>query len=53
MGKNLVEFKKNLMTSSLIRQYKVINVILMSWQPGNGKVFIVSLFLDGLIYSLV
>ena len=29
MGRNLLKFKKNLMTSSLIRKYEVIIVILM------------------------
>ena len=47
MGRNLVKFKK-LMTSSLIRKYDVIIVILMSQQLGEWKAFIVSLFLDGL-----
>ena len=46
MGRNLVEFKKNLMASSLIQKYDVIIVILMSRQPTKCKVFIVSLFLD-------
>ena len=48
MGRNLVKFKKILMTSSLIRKYDVIMVILMSRQLGKRIVFIVSLFLDGL-----
>ena len=37
MGRNLVKLKKNLMTSSLIRKYDVIIVILMSRQLGSGK----------------
>ena len=45
MGRNLVKFKKNLMTSSLIPEYDVIIVILMSRQK---KVVIVSIFLDRL-----
>ena len=48
MGRNLVKFKKILITSSLIRKYDVIIVILMSQQLRKWKVFIVSLFLDGL-----
>ena len=48
MGRNLVKFLKILMTSSLIRKYDVIIVILMSRQLKKWKVFIVSLFLDGL-----
>ena len=48
MGSNLVKFKTILMTSSLIRKYDVIIVILMLRQLGKWKVFIVSLFLDGL-----
>ena len=48
MGRNLVKFKKILMTPSLIRKYDVIIVILMSRQLRKWKVFIVSLFLDGL-----
>ena len=48
MGRNLVEFKKILLTSSLIRKYDVIIIILMSRQLRKWKVFIVSLFLDGL-----
>ena len=49
MGRNLVKFKKKLMKSSLIRKYDdVIIVILMSRQLRKWKVFIVSLFLDGL-----
>ena len=47
MGRNLLKFK-TLMTSSLIRKYDVIMVILMSQQIRKCKVFIVSLFLDGL-----
>ena len=47
MGRNL-EKLKNLMTSYLIRKYDVIIVILMSQQLRKWKVFIVSLFLDGL-----
>ena len=47
MGRNLVKFKK-LMTSSLIRKYDVIIVILMSRQLRKWKIVIVSLFLDGL-----
>ena len=53
MGRNLVEFEKILITSSLIRTYDVIIVILMSGQLRKWKVFIVSLFLDELSYSLV
>ena len=48
MGRNLVKFFKNLMTSSLIPKYDVIIVILMSRQLRNWKVLIGSLFLDGL-----
>ena len=48
MGRNFVKFLKNLMTSSLIRKYDVIIVILMSQQLRKWKVFIVSLFFDGL-----
>ena len=48
MGRNLVKFKSFLMTSSQIRKYDVIIVILMSHQLRKWKVFIVSLFLDGL-----
>ena len=48
MGRNPVKFKKILVTSSLIRKYDVIIVILMSRQLRKWKVFIVSLFLDGL-----
>ena len=48
MGRNLVKFRNVLMTSSLIRKYDVIIVILMSQQLKKWKVFIVSLFLDGL-----
>ena len=48
MDRNLVKFKKILMTSSLIRKYDVIIVILMLPQLRKWKVFIVSLFLDGL-----
>ena len=48
MGRNLVKFLKILMTSSLIRKYDVIIVILMRRQLKKRKVFIVSLFLDGL-----
>ena len=48
MGRNLVKFKKILMMLSLIRKYDVIIVILMSRQLKKKKVFIVSLFLDGL-----
>ena len=47
MGRNLVKLKK-LMSSFLIRKYDVIIVILMSRQLRKWKVFIVSLFLDGL-----
>ena len=53
MGRDLVKFKKNLMTSSLNRKYDVIIVVLMSQQPGKWKVCIVSLFLDGLSQNLV
>ena len=48
MGRNLVNFKKILMTSSLIPKYDVIIVILMSQQLRKWKVVIVSLFLDEL-----
>ena len=48
MGRNLVKFRKILMTSSLIRKYDVIIVILMFQQLKKRKVFIISLFLDGL-----
>ena len=48
MGRNLVKFNKILMMSSLIRKYDVIIIILMSQQLKKWKVFIVSLFLDGL-----
>ena len=48
MGRNLVKVFKNLMASSLIRKHDVIIVILMSRQLTKRKVFIVSLFLDGL-----
>ena len=48
MGRNLVKFDTILMTSSLIRKYNVIMVILMSQQLKKWKVFLVSLFLDGL-----
>ena len=48
MGRNLVKFKKSLMTASLIGKYDVIIVILMSRQLRKWEVFIVSLFLDGL-----
>ena len=48
MGRNLVKFKKTLMTSSLFRKYDVIIVILMSHQLKKWKVFIVSVFWDGL-----
>ena len=47
MGKNLVKFF-NLMTSYPIRKYDVIIVILMLEHLRKRKVFIVSLFLDGL-----
>ena len=43
-----MKFKKTLMASSLIRKYNVIIVILMLRQLKKWKVFIVSLFLDGL-----
>ena len=46
-GRNIVKFKNVLMTSSLIRKYDVIIIILMSRTLGKLKVFIVSLFLDG------
>ena len=48
MGIHLVEFEKKLVTSSPIPQYNVIIVILMLQQLRKWKVFIVSLFLDGL-----
>ena len=48
MGRNLVKFKKELMTSSLIRTYDIVIVILMWRQVKKCKVFIVSLFLDRL-----
>ena len=48
MGRNLVKFRKILMTSSLIGKYDVIIVIFMSPQLKKWKVFIVSLFMDGL-----
>ena len=48
MARNLVKFKRILMTSSLIRKYDVIIVILMLRQLRKWKVCIVSLFLDGL-----
>ena len=48
MARNLVKFRKSLMTSSLIRMYDVIIVILMSEQLRKEKVFLASLFLDGL-----
>ena len=48
MGRNLLKFKTMLMTSSLIQKYDVIIVILMLGQLRKWKVFIVSLFLDGL-----
>ena len=47
MGRNLLKIKK-IMTSSLIRKYDVIIVILMLRQVRKWKVFIISLFLDGL-----
>ena len=47
MDRNLVKLKK-IETLSLIRKYDVIIVILMSRQLKKWKVFIVSLFLDGL-----
>ena len=53
MGRNLVKFLKILMMSSLIPKYDVIIVILMSRQLRKWKVFIVSLFLDGLSSNLV
>ena len=46
--RNLVKFEKILMTSSLIRTYDVIIIILMSQQLRKWKVVIVSLFLNGL-----
>ena len=48
MGKNLVKSKQYLMTCSLIQKYDVIVVILMLQQLRKWKVFIVSLFFDGL-----
>ena len=52
LGRNVpsksCEIKKKLMTSSLIHKYYVIIVILMSRQLKKWKVFIFSLFLDGL-----
>ena len=48
MGRNHVKFKKELMTSSLIRRYDLIIVILMSQQLRKWKRLIVSLFLDGI-----
>ena len=42
-----MKFEKILMTSSLIRKYDVIIVILMLEQLRKGKVFMVSFFLDG------
>ena len=53
MGRNLVKFLKHLITSSLIQKYEVIIVILMSQQLRKVKVFMISLFLDGLSYNLV
>ena len=47
MDRKIVKFFK-MMTSSLIRKFDVILVILMLRQLGKWKVFIVSLFLDGL-----
>ena len=47
MGRNLVKLKK-LMTSSLILNYDVIIVMLMSVRTKEGEVLIDSLFLDGL-----
>ena len=52
MGRNLTKFKKILMTSSPIRMYDVIIVILMSRQLSKWKVFIAFLFLDGLSSSV-
>ena len=49
----LWSFKKKLMTSSLIRKYDIIIVILMLRQLKKWKVFIVSLFLNGLSQNLV
>ena len=43
MGKNLLKFKKGLMTSSLIRKYDVIIVILMcsnSLKSGKSSLFV-------------
>ena len=48
MGRDLVKFKKILMTSSLIPRYDVVIIILMSRQLRKWKVVIASLFLDGL-----
>ena len=48
MGRNPVKSKTILMTSSLIQKFDVIIVILMLQQLRKWKVFIVSLFLDGL-----
>ena len=48
MGRNVVKFKKILLTSSLIRKYDVIIAILMSRQLRKWKVLIVSLFWNGL-----
>ena len=53
MDGNLVKFLKKLMMSSLVRKYDVIIVILMSRYLRKLKVFIVSLFLDGLFQNLV
>ena len=44
----LSNFSKFLMTSTLIRKYDVIILIFMSRQLKKWKIFIVSLFLDGL-----
>ena len=44
MGRNLVEFEKNFITSSLIQKYGIIIVILILRQLKKWKVFIVSLF---------
>ena len=43
MGRNLVKFETILMTSSLIRKYNVVIVLLMSQQLKKWEVFIVSL----------
>ena len=48
MDRNLVKFKKILTASTLIRTYDVMIVILILPQLTRWKVFIVSLFLDGL-----